>query len=351
MSLGSVSLPPGSLDSVSLPLGCSMSSEESNRHTDADMDLPAPVVESDGEGVASSLPSAPSERDSDSDISLPEPNGFDEFIESDSDMDSPGPSPASWPGHEGSATITVPTPRAVVEACQVRNRHALGVMPVSFAEYYSPPRVASCLAGFGVLTYLCLDTLTGWNFDDGDLCMLSERALTVLQISFVFLCPPCTAFSALNSLWNFKNMSPEKVQAWMRQGRHYLTHSMRCARIQHAEGRFFAFEHPAGASSWKEDTVREVARLPGVYMVTFDMCMVGLTSPVLKIPMRKRTRIMTNSRRLVQAFQGCMCDRQHEHKVIQDREGGVKLSVYAQRYPLPMARRIADVVQGCTHCQ
>ena len=55
-------------------------SEESNRHTDADMDLPAPVVESDGEGVASSLPSAPSERDSDSDMSLPEPNGFDDFM-------------------------------------------------------------------------------------------------------------------------------------------------------------------------------------------------------------------------------------------------------------------------------
>ena len=139
MSLGSVSLPPGSLGSVSLPPGGSMS-EESNRHTDADMDLPAPVVESDGEGVASSLPSAPSERDSDSDMSVPELNGFDDFMESDSDMDSPGPSPASCPSHEGSATITVPTPRAVAEACQVRNRHDLGVMPVTFAEYYSPPK-------------------------------------------------------------------------------------------------------------------------------------------------------------------------------------------------------------------
>ena len=60
--------------------------------------------------------------------------------------------------------------------------------------------------------------------------------------------------------------------------------------------------------------------------------------------MIKRTRLMTNSKALVQCFSGLMCDKTHVHCEIKGSEGGIKLSRYAQIYPMEMCERIARAV-------
>ena len=211
------------------------------------------------------------------------------------------------------------------------------------AEYYSQPRVCPKAAAQGKQACLSLDILTGWDFQDEKLRFLSIRLLSLLPIMLLVLSPPCTAFSALQRLWNYKRMSQEAVARQWSHGMVFLTHSMECARVQVQQGRLFAFEHPASATSWGTSVVQEVSKLPGVMKVTFDQCMLGLTSKVTLTPMRKRTTIMTNSAAVVRAFSGRYCDRRHEHQTIQGSEGGARRSVWAQCYPKTMV----DLLAGC----
>ena len=77
-------------------------------------------------------------------------------------------------------------------------------------------------------------------------------------------------------------MPADKVAALWAQGMLFLEHSMQCCRVQHSRNRYFCFEHPERASSWKQSTVAEVRKLPGVMTIKFDQCMVGLKSPITK---------------------------------------------------------------------
>ena len=166
------------------------------------------------------------------------------------------------------------------------------VEPDDFMEVFSPRRLVGrgCLCGS-----MSIDLETGWDFRLPSMRTLSMQLLSILQIHFLIMSPPCTVFSELQRLWNIKRISQcEWAKKWD-EGMLFLDHCMQCTKIQINNGNFFAFEHPSRASSWKCDTVQEVRNLPGVLVQDFDQCMLGLTSPVLNMPMRKRTRVMTNS--------------------------------------------------------
>ena len=157
------------------------------------------------------------------------------------------------------------------------------------------------------------------------------------------LSPPCTIFSVLQRLWNVKKWTREDYAAKLERGTRYVEHSMDCAIEQMRLGQFFAYEHPSSASSWQLDVVQRVRQLPGVHCVTFDMCQFGLQSRS-GIPMRKRTRIMTNSCHVARAFSGKLCNGDHPHQIIQGSECGVRRSTLAQIYPTPMLRALSECV-------
>eukprot|EP00959_Pyramimonas_sp_CCMP1952_P238581 4985481-Pyramimonas_sp.AAC.1 len=102
--------------------------------------------------------------------------------------------------------------------------------PQDIAEFYAPPRVAPHGRALGLRGNLSLDILSGWNFNDIRLVELSIKLLTL--VAFVVLCPPCTAFSVVQKLWNFKKLPMARVQAKWAQGMHYLEHAMACAKKQ-----------------------------------------------------------------------------------------------------------------------
>ena len=85
--------------------------------------------------------------------------------------------------------------------------------------------------------------------------------------------------------------------------------------------------------------------LPGVGSVVLDQCMLGLVSKVTETPMRKRTRIMTNSHELIKLLSGKCCDKTHSHQKIEGNEGGVKRSVWAQVYPPGLVQIIAEAAR------
>ena len=102
------------------------------------------------------------------------------------------------------------------------------------------------------------------------------------------------------------------------------------------------FEHPQKASSWKLRCVEEVRCLAGVLAVDFDMCAVGMVSP-LGQPIRKRTRILTNCRSLVDILRCKQCPRDHTHRQIKGQELGQSLGKWCQVYPEPLCEILASV--------
>ena len=211
-----------------------------------------------------------------------------------------------------------------------------------FAEFYSPPRIAPAMRQAGFRAPLSLDILTGWNFSEQGLRQLALQLLVTLDVLFAMFSPPCTIFSSLQRLWNIKKWTAEVFNQRWAEGLVFVHHCLQGMRIQYQRGRFFAFEHPASSSAWSLEEVGEVRKLPGVFTVVFDQCMLGLKSKTNQLPMRKRTRIMTNSAGLVLALQGCKCDGRHTHQTIQGSEGGVRRSVWAQHYPPGMVQTIVS---------
>ena len=109
-----------------------------------------------------------------------------------------------------------------------------------------------------------------------------------------------------------------------------------------AHGRSFTHEHPAGASSWKEDSTQAVLNLPGIYNALFDQCQFGLTSP-RGTPLKKKTRILCNSARLFCALNGCTCRRgSHVHKPIMGSENGYRLSTWSENYPPALCNALLE---------
>ena len=128
-------------------------------------------------------------------------------------------------------------------------------------------------------------------------------------------------------------MPPEEVEANIEFGTQFVEHSMDCIDVQLAKSNKFYYEHPAGAGSWKLHRVEETSATESVHTVVFDQCMTGLKTPVSHIHMRKRTRVMTNSLKIVQALADKRCNNQHEHRRIQGAENGISLARWAQTYP------------------
>eukprot|EP00971_Amphidinium_carterae_P194347 3856377-Amphidinium_carterae.4 len=121
----------------------------------------------------------------------------------------------------------------------------------------------------------------------------------------------------------------------------------------------FVFEHPAGASSWKEKEVQDLRSQAGVFAPTFDMCRFGMRAPgallddsgeSIYLPLRKRTRFLTNMICVDASFREkyCSCStvsmngQATKHYRIQGQLGGTRVSTHAQQYPAGCLKHIVN---------
>ena len=82
---------------------------------------------------------------------------------------------------------------------------------------------------------------------------------------------PCTVFSSMQNI-NQKHHGTPEWKSKYEEGLSLLQFSVEIYRDQVARGKFFLHEHPATASSWDLQTIKELAEHPGVLTVTGDMC-------------------------------------------------------------------------------
>jgi hypothetical protein len=320
--------------------------------SDSDVELPSNLDHDESDVncdiMSTSDVQLPSESDADivggdnSSLGLPSPAGELHNVSDGSDMESlpslPSDASEDEPGAELDGPVSVPSPHDVQ---QIMGAFIPGASH-KIAEYYSPPRVLPVARQQGLHGTLALDILTGWDLTVPWIKELSLLILTRLHILMIILSPPCTAFSPLQRMWNFPKLSAIRVSEIWNTGMIHLDHAMQLAWKQLNEGRFFAFEHPASASSFAQACMCDLLVHPHVEAVVFDQCMLGLVTKVTRTPTRKRTRIVTNNKHLVEMLRPVRCDRSHVHCKIQGSEGGERRSVWAQRYPPGLVQILVD---------
>lgn len=207
------------------------------------------------------------------------------------------------------------------------------------AEYYSPPRVLPHIGS--CKCFLSLDLLTGWDFTDAKNRRLSMEALKKYEVDMCILSPPCTMFSALQVLFkNFEKMDPAVFKKRWGEAEQFVAHSMEVAEHQLHREKYFAFEHPRTASSWKLEAVERISSYSQVGKVHFDQCRLGLASPSGKL-FKKRTTIMSNHSRLLAELAKYQCNKAHEHQPIIGQEKGRSRSWWAQHYPPALCKILA----------
>lgn len=206
-------------------------------------------------------------------------------------------------------------------------------------EYYSPPRVLPHIGS--CKCFLSLDLLTGWDFTDAKNQSLSMEALQKYDVDMCVLSPPCTMFSALQILFsNFEKLDPAVFKKRWGEAEQFIAHSMEVAEHQIHRRKYFAFEHPRTASSWKLEAVEKIRSYSQVGQVHFDQCMLGLASPSGKL-FKKRTTIMSNHPKLLADLAKYQCNKAHEHQPIIGQEKGRSRSWWAQHYPPALCKILA----------
>ena len=138
-----------------------------------------------------------------------------------------------------------------------------------------------------------MDLTTGWNFRRNREAAIEyvRRAKPKLLIGS----PMCSMFSALQ---NLSELPKEKEETWG-EAREHIKFVVQLYRMQLKEGRVFIHEHPARASSWDLEEMKELMQEEHVYSAFADQCMYGLkthgrTRDEIKSA-KKPTRFLTNS--------------------------------------------------------
>ena len=198
------------------------------------------------------------------------------------------------------------------------------------AELFSPPRLCSRAARFGLRPGFSHDLSTGF-----DLLTTASRAqswheLQACQPKVLLACPPCTWYSRLH-FFNVAHLTALERDAQQRDADLLLTYAVRCCHEQTRHGRGFVFEHPILASSWHSPSVQSLLMVNGVHTVSFDQCATGLVAPN-GLPIQKRTKLMSNIPEIIEHFSHLQCACLTPHQSLQGYCLGVQLSKYCQVY-------------------
>ena len=199
----------------------------------------------------------------------------------------------------------------------LRDASMMGSPHVS--EIYSPPRVCALADKFGMRPGFSLDLTVcdaqgnPWDFDKVEMRKKARELVREQKPTLLIGSPMCRAFSLLQGL-NKLRIGPEKWKAMIEHGRMHLEFMCELYHIQAGAGRYFLHEHPAGASSWKEDCTQRCMRLPRSTVVQSDLCGFGMTSQDMHGPglVKKPTKFMTNSHHVAKWLE-VKCTGDHRH--------------------------------------
>ena len=205
---------------------------------------------------------------------------------------------------------------------------------VDVCEVFSPPRVGTEAAKFGLEVWDAMDLTTGWGFNLAEHRRQAEEYVDKEKPFVLIGSPPCVAFSQLQTFVKNNERKANKVA----EGIRHMEFVAKLDRKQIEGGRVFIHENPAHAKSWALPCIQKMIRQVRVDVVEADQCMFGLktwgTSRAQLVLAKKPTIFMTNSRSIGQELRH-KCDGSHPHQPLVD--GRAK---DAARYPPALCRAI-----------
>ena len=228
--------------------------------------------------------------------------------------------------------------------CKIQHQYAGDAV----MEVFCPPRLVAEAQARGLKASISLDKDTGWN---ANVALEKEHARALLEKHrpwLLLVSPECRMYSIMQRNCNQKKMDPKLWDQQMVEADDHVDFSMELCIAQGRAQRKFVFEHPSGAASWKKSSVQQVLReVPGARIVNFAQCRFGLQAPNGK-PLQKLTKFLTNSKAVIQAFQGCQCvctSLGLTHAQIEGSMQGHKMSRWAQKYPATLVSALIDCCQ------
>ena len=203
---------------------------------------------------------------------------------------------------------------------------AYGIDPTgkrpTVVEVFSPPRLTAYGMRKGLIGGVALDLTTAdengvpWDFSKADRRAAAKELIDLLQPELLLGCPPCGPYSILQGL-NQHRADPAQAAQKLKQAKEHLDFCCELYEEQAARKKFFVHEHPDGARSWSEESVKRVESLPFVVRVRGDMCRHGMESSDEhgSGAVRKPTGFMTNSKCIARELSLLCENRPNELKV------------------------------------
>ena len=231
----------------------------------------------------------------------------------------------------------------------------LEVGSLDVTEIYSPARYCAMAGKFGLSSGVSADSDEvkpngePWNLDKEEDVNEFMEMLEREDPFFLPGTPPCTSFSSLRNLSDYKR-DPEVVENEKRIGRRHLWVACQAYKSQIRRGRYFLHEHPWSASSWQDEYVKEVMNMDGVQVVKGPMCKWDMmqessTEPGVIGHVRKECGWMTNLPELAAILEGTCSNQTGErewHNHVQLING---LAHFAQVHPPKLVAEVLKVVK------
>ena len=193
------------------------------------------------------------------------------------------------------------------------------------AEVYSPTRVTGMAEKFNLRPGWALDLTmndpddgTPWDFSIPEKREKVKKMLKRDEPFFLIVSPMCGPFSTLQN-FNYSNMDSNDVMRKLAEAMLHVEFAVELCIAQHLAGRLFMFEHPVAASSWASEALEVLGGLEGVLKANFDFCVLGMRvgdkirADERPHPVKKRTKVMTNSSMLHTLLIEAQCRGRHEY--------------------------------------
>ena len=242
--------------------------------------------------------------------------------------------------------------RRTIETLQEYDCHTSWQKSISRAEWDGPdicevfsiPRVTQEGGRYELRAGDCFDLQLGDDLLDTQTRNRVYRTIADTKPLICVVCPPCTFFSTIRQPCEDENKEKEERKKAMT----LLLFGIEVCKLQMSNDRFFVFEHPEFARSWKYQGLIDLEKQTGVTMVCLDMCMFGMRDIGSDVRIKKGTRLLGNLDEDIMKRMEKRCDKTHEHQVC---EGQVKVegrwmnrTRLAQVYPREFCSSLCECI-------
>ena len=182
---------------------------------------------------------------------------------------------------------------------------------------------------------------TGWNFDMTVGVNLLNPPLVVI------LAPPCRCYGALSHMNRVINREGFEIN--YANDRRLVELSAAVAAFQMECGNHFVAEQPVGSSMFASPEWTNRMKGWKIFEIKFDQCMVGLTDPRTRLPVKKPTRLVSSCAEILIPFQGLQCRGHAQHATISSlgKNGPSVPSQPMQIWPAKLCDVLAQGIIAC----